>query len=726
MKNIKNYAHCIAVSLCIFLAGCSQNSPKTEYNTWKIYRGDEGSNAYSTLAQINKDNVKHLDLAWTYQTGDHKSGTSIQCNPIVVDGVLYGTTPTLKVFALDASTGKEIWKFNPFYPEEGVGGKNRGLTYWEDGDDKRLFYTVLHQLKAINATTGEPIKDFGQDGNVDLLDGLDTEFDRKKASMKNTSPGIIYDNLIILGSSVTESYGALPGHIRAYDVISGELKWVFHTIPHPGEYGYDTWPKDYYKTGGGANAWAGFSLDQKRGILYAPLGSPTYDFYGKDRHGKGLFGNSLVALNASTGEYIWHFQVSHHDLWDYDLPAPPNLVTVQHNGKPVDAVAQITKQGFIFLLDRETGTPLFDVEERPVAQSGMEGEATWPTQPFPVKPPPLVRQYFDESLVTDISPEARANVLEQISGYTFGDIYLPPTVEGIVQLPGFRGGGEWSGAAFDPESAKLYIGLNDMPHMVQLVEDTQGLESPGEFDNLIAEGEQVYSQVCAACHGEDRRGSITYPSLVGVKERVPLADAKTLLISGRGMMPSFQALAESKRRAVLAYLYQLSNEQALEQLPLTEPTPEETADKDTVRRYKLKAYKQLRDQNGYPGIKPPWGSLCAVNLNTGEIDWKVTLGEYEELTRQGIPPTGTQLFGGGVVTAGGLVFIGASRDEKFRAFDKETGQVLWEYQLPAGGYATPSTYQIDGMQYVVIAAGGGGMQGTKSGDYYMAFKLPAK
>ncbi len=722
MKNKRIIFLLFGLLLSFLLISCQQSSTD-EYTSWKVYRGDKGSNAYSKLSQINRENVKELEVAWTYRTGDSKSGTSIQCNPIIVGEFLYATSPALKVFCLYAATGYKIWEYDPFSLGEGIGGKNRGLTYWENGEDKRLFYNVLNELKAINASTGEPILDFGNNGAVDLLDGLDREFDRETASIKNTSPGIIYNDLIILGSAVNESYGALPGHIRAYDVRSGELKWTFHTIPHPGEFGYDTWPKDFYKTGGGVNAWSGLSLDDKRGIVFAPLGSPTHDFYGKDRKGKGLFGNSLLALNAATGEYIWHFQVSHHDLWDYDVPAPPNLITVQHNGEDKDAVAQITKQGFIFLLDRETGEPLFEVEERPVVQSQMEGESTWPTQPFPVKPPALVRQHFDESLVTDVSPASRENILQQIEGYTFGDIYLPPSEEGTIQLPGFRGGGEWSGGAYDPESGLMYLGVNDMPHMVQLIEDSPKMEGIGEFDDLKAEGEQVYRQVCTACHGEDRKGNISYPSLVDVKDRVPLTDASTLLKSGRGMMPSFQVLEEKKRRAVLAYLYDLSNEETLALLPLTEKVKKLIISKDTVKRYKLKAYKQLRDQDGYPGIKPPWGNLCAVNLNTGEIEWKVPLGEYEELTKLGIPPTGTQLFGGGVVTAGGVIFIGASRDSKFRAIDKDTGKTLWEYQLPFGGYATPATYESNGVQYVVIAAGGGGMQGTESGDYYIAFRL---
>ncbi len=385
----------------------------------------------------------------------------------------------------------------------------------------------------------------------------------------------------------------------------------------------------------------------------------------------------------------------------------------------------MTKQGFIFLLNRETGEPLFDIEELPVPKSTMKGESSWPTQPFPVKPSPLSRQYFDQSMVSNISTESHQHIMDQIKGYSFGSIYMPPSEVGTIQLPGTRGGAEWSGGAFDPESGIIYIPVNDIPNMVQLVEDSSLIEAIGEFDNLALKGEKVYAKNCVACHGTDRKGSITFPSLEHIKDSIKLMDANELLKTGRGMMPSFKELPESKRRAILAYLYDLDNEKIIDLLPLKESKIDSNRiEKDPFKRYKLKAYKQMRDQDGYPGIKPPWGNLCAVNLNSGEIVWKVPLGEYKELTKKGVPTTGTQLFGGGVVTAGGLIFIGASRDEKFRAIDKKTGNVLWEFQLPAGAYATPSTYAINGEQYVVIAAGGGGLQGTRSGDYYYAFKLP--
>jgi quinoprotein glucose dehydrogenase len=329
-------------------------------------------------------------------------------------------------------------------------------------------------------------------------------------------------------------------------------------------------------------------------------------------------------------------------------------------------------------------------------------------------------------LVTDITPESRENILEQIEGYTLGGIYTPPSISGTIQLPGFRGGAEWSGGAFDPVSGIIYVGVNDMPNLVQLTEhQPENRPDLSDFENMQDFGNRVYQSNCAACHGTDLKGSISYPSLISVKDSIPLTDLKMLLKTGRGMMPSFSALPEPERQAVLAYLYELETDEAIKVIPLVETYSAHKLNPDNTQKYKLKAYKQLRDHLGYPGIKPPWGNLCAVNLNTGAIKWKVPLGEYRELSEMGIPPTGTQLFGGGIVTAGGLVFIGASRDEKFRAFDKDTGEILWEFQLPAGGYATPATYQVEGEQFVVIAAGGGGFQGTKTGDYYLAFKLAA-
>lgn len=711
----------LSMAMLCFIAGCKP-SGKEENNSWEMYRGDDGTNAYSGLDQINTTNVSKLKVAWMYETGDKSDYFSMECNPIIIHNVLYGISPKLKIFALDAKSGKQIWIFDPFAKEGKGGGLNRGLTYWKGGDDERIITFAGNKMIELNANTGKQIQSFGDSGYVDLNknlrshEGLDLHED-----VTNTSPAVVYNDLIITGSSVGEDYESSPGHIRAYDVRTGKMKWIFHTVPQPGELGYDTWPKDAYKTAGGCNAWAGLSLDRKRGILFAATGAPSFDFHGGERIGKNLFSNCIIAIDAATGKYIWHYQVSHHDLWDYDLPSPPNLITVKRDNKTIDAVAQITKQGFIFILNRETGAPLFPVEEKKVAASKMPGEQSWPTQPFPSKPLPLCRQKFDESIITDLSPEAHEYILQEAKKYEWGDIYLPPSISGTIEMPGFRGGAEWSGACVDMKTGIMYVGINDIPNLVQLVERKEN--STGEFNNINMPqaGKVLYTRNCSACHGADLKGNGQFPPLLQIAQRLKPDAAKNVIEKGRGMMPSFSKLKQEEKNAILSYLYGTNNNTKFPNKTIN--TDDATADKTKVR-YGLKGYLQLVDQNGYPGVKPPWGTLNAVDLNTGDILWKKPLGEYKELAAKGITNTGTQLFGGGIVTAGGLIFIGASRDEKFRAIDKNTGKTLWEYQLPAGGYATPATYEVDGKQYVVIAAGGGGRQRTKAGDYYIAFALP--
>ena len=712
-----------AVVVLYFLASCQQKS-STEFTLWKVYRGDEGSNAYSQLDQINIENVKQLKVAWIYRTGDSSQYNNLECNPIIINNILYGISPRLRTFAVNAKTGKEIWIFNPFEKNSNNSGVGRGLMHWKSGDEERIYMFAGNKLIALDAKTGQQIMNFGDSGYVDLTKGLRGNPDgiEHVEDVGNTSPGVIYKDLIISGSAVSENYGSSPGHIRAYDVRTGKMKWIFHTIPHPGEPGYDTWPKDAYKMVGGCNAWSGLSLDSKRGIVFAATGAPAFDFHGGERFGQNLFGNSVLAIDAATGKLIWHFQVSHHDLWDYDLPSPPNLITVKRDDKPVDAVAQITKQGLIFLFERETGAPIFPIEEKPVATSVMEGEESWPTQPFPVKPLPLCRQAFDESTITNISPEAHDYVLNVIKNYAWGNIYFPPSMKGIVQLPGFRGGGEGSGACVDKETGIMYIGINDIANIVHLVERKD--ETPEELAAMpLAEaGKILFERNCAACHGNDLRGNRSFPPLFNIETRLKPRDLKGILQMPRGMMPSFNALPEQDKDAIAAFLFKLKDKTVYR--PKSKSANPEAINKPGMKRYALKGYMQLKDQNGYFGTKPPWGTLNAVNLNTGELVWKIPLGEYPELAAKGLHNTGTQLFGGGIVTAGGLIFIGASQDEKFRAFDKNTGKVLWEYQLPSGGYATPASYEVDGKQYVVIAAGGGGRQMTKAGDYYIAFALP--
>ena len=707
------------VSVILFSQNACRQKEREKYTSWEVYRGDDGSNAYSAIDQINTKNVQQLKVAWTHQTGDKSDYFSLECSPVIVNNILYGISPKLKTFALDAATGKQLWIFDPFSENSKDGGFNRGLTYWKEGKEERIIMFVDNKMIALDAQTGKQIMDFGENGYVDLNKNLRAPVTYPE-DVKNTSPAVIYQNLIITGSAVGEEYESSPGHIRAYDVRTGKMKWIFHTIPQPGERGYDTWPKNAYKTAGGCNAWSGLSIDRKRGIVFAATGAASFDFHGGERPGKNLYSNCVIAIDAKTGKHIWHYQISHHDLWDYDLPSPPNLVTVKKDNKTIDAVAQITKQGFIFLFDRETGVPLFPVEERPVAVSKIPGEQSWPTQPFPLKPLPLNRQKFDSSVITDISPEAHEYVLQEAKKYEWGDIYLPPSVEGNIQIPGFRGGAEWSGACVDRETGIMYVGINDIPNIVQLIERKENIA--GEFSNMNMQqaGKILYTRNCSACHGADLKGNGQFPPLLQIEQRLKPDEAKNVIEKGRGLMASFNRLPAEQKNAIISYLYNTNGGRKF----VAKQRDSVIEGSDNRVRYGLKGYMQLLDQNGYPGTKPPWGTLNAVDLNTGNMLWKKPLGEYPALVKKGITNTGTQLFGGGIVTAGGLIFIGASQDEKFRAIDKTTGKTLWEYQLPAGGYATPATYEVDGKQYVVIAAGGGGRQRTKAGDYYIAFALP--
>jgi len=679
---------------------------------WRTHGGDPGHKQSSALDQINRENVKKLRVAWTYHTGDPVADnrTQIQCHPIIVGSVLYGTSPKIKVFALDAATGRELWVFDPF----GAGaaqtslGVNRGVTYWEDGDDQRILVTAGQRLFALDAKTGKPVPTFGVGGSVSLLEGLDR--DVSGLYVLSNTPGAVYKDLLILGTRVSEGPGAsAPGHIRAYDVRTGKIRWIFHTIPQPGEFGYDTWPKDAWTRIGGANAWSGISVDERRGLVFLPTGSAAFDFWGGNRQGANLFANCVLVLEAATGKRVWHYQLVHHDLWDRDLPAAPVLVTVKRDGKDVDAVAQITKSAQVFLFDRATGAPLFPIEERPVPPSDLKGEAAWPTQPVPLKPEAFARQALTEADLTDRTPAAHAAVLARLRAVRTGRPFIPPSAQGTVIFPGFDGGGEWGGPAFDASSGLLYVNANEMPWILTMVEIDRAKESSD-----AAHGRVVYQQNCVACHGLEGKGDPQgqYPPVAGIDKKLTREAVGSLIATGKGVMPSFGMLTERQRAQLVAYLFG--------------DKPKATAGEDPpdlTIPYTHTGYNRFLDPDGYPAVKPPWGTLNAIDLNKGEIVWKKVLGELPELTKQGLPPTGTENYGGPIVTAGGLLFIGATKDEKFRAFDKTTGALLWETSLPAGGYATPSTYSVGGKQYVVIAAGGGKM-GTKSGDAYVAFALP--
>lgn len=695
------------------------------YAEWRMYGGSAANIKYSGLKQIDTSNVSQLKVAWIYNTGDADTVThsQMQCNPIIVDGVLYGTSPNLKLIAVDAVTGKEKWVFNPHDSvhnprwHEPTVNINRGVTYWADGEDRRVLFSVGAIVYAVNAVTGKLIPSFGTEGGFDLHNELDRD-DVSDLYIAPTSPGMIYKDLFIIGGRVNEAQHAAPGHIRAFDVRTGKRKWIFHTIPHPGQFGFDTWKDTLaYKYIGGANNWSGFSLDEKRGILFVPTGSASFDFYGGKRKGNGLFSNSLVALEAATGKYIWHFQFIHHDVWDRDVPAPPALITIKRDGKDVDAVAQTTKQGFVFVLERGTGKPLFPVEEKPVpSESPLLGEELSPTQPIPVLPAPYARQSFTESDINDIVPDSSyQDIKRRLSGYSTGNMFNPPSKEGTVIFPGFDGGAEWGGPAFDPATGILYVNSNEMPWVLTMV-DAKNKHSSEE--NYAVAGKRLYLSNCMNCHGPERKGAGNFPSLIGVEKKYNALQFDTLLQTGRRMMPGFKQLTAQEREAIATFVLEQKNNESKKFIPEHKPI------NDYLNLpYWFTGYNKFETKEGYPAVKPPWGTLNAINLNTGEFEWKIPLGEFKELKEKGIPTTGSENYGGPVVTAGGLVFIAATRDGKIRAFNKRNGNMLWEYELPFPGFATPSVYFADGKQYLVIACGGGKMN-TTSGDAYVAFVLP--
>jgi quinoprotein glucose dehydrogenase len=699
-RNGTRFLALIAVSLLLVVHVADSQQPEVSapaaQRDWPAYGGGPEDARYSPLKQINRGNVRSLQVAWTYDTGETGG---LQTSPIIVDGVLYGITPMQKIFALDAATGKELWKFGSGFED---GQPNRGLSYWADGDDKRIFVGITNFVYALDARTGKPIFQFGENGCIDLRKDLGRDFQHQ--SLTATSPGIVYKDLIILGMREPETLPAPPGDIRAYDVRSGALRWSFHTIPHPGEYGYDTWPKDAWTYSGGANNWAGMALDVKRGIVYVPTGSAASDFYGSDRVGDDLFANSLIALNAETGHRIWHFQSVKHDLWDRDFPAPPVLLTVKRGGRTIDAIAETTKSGYVYLFDRSNGKSLFSIEYRKYPPSTVPGEQAARTQPLPTKPSPFARQHLTEDLLTNRTPEAHQAALEQFRKFRNLGQFVPLGVgQQTVVFPGFDGGAEWGGPAVDPETGVLYVNANDVVFSGALARNT-GKESNGRT---------VYLNQCAVCHRDDQSGSPPeFPPLVALIQRRSQAYVENVIRHGKGRMPAFSGLSDDQVSALLEYFYGGGKST-------------ETSTSQPVPQYHFTGYVKFVDPDGYPAVAPPWGTLSAIDLNTGEYLWHIPFGEYPELAAKGMKNTGTENYGGPIVTAGGLVFIGATNfDKKFHAFDKETGKLLWETELPFAGNATPATYEINGRQYVAIAASGGKALNLPSRGVYVAFALP--
>ena len=796
--------NCVVLSLALLFTTAATARAQSGAD-WTVYNGGKDGDHYSHLKQIDRANVSRLKVAWTYDTGEQGG---IQTNPLIVGRTLYSFTPSLQVVALDAATGKLDWKFNPGTGANGTGGlgfsqPSRGLSWWSDGKEDRLFAGILSYLFCLDPKTGQPIASFGENGRIDLRKGLGKPYEQQSVAL--TTPGIVYKDTIIVGGREPETHPAPPGDIRAFDVRSGALRWVFHTIPHPGEPGYETWPTGAWRTAGSANNWAGMTLDETRGILFVPTGSAVMDFYGGDRVGDDLYADSLLALDANTGKLIWHFQGVHHDIWDRDFSSPPALFTVERDGKIVEAMAQTSKQGWLYLFDRLTGKPLSPITERPYPPSTVPGEVASKTQPLPDSPEPFARQRLTADMLTTRTPEAHAWAVKAFSEFRSDGQFVPFSVgKQTVVFPGFDGGGEWGGPAVDPERDILYVNANEMAW-------TGGLVPAGGGSS----GERAFREQCAICHGVDRAGQPpSIPSLVDVAQRLTDDKIASNIHNGNGRMPSFPNLDDQQVKELIAYLHTPSSAAATKEMPsdATQPapsaneevaagaavykrrcgmchgdnrqgngasfpmliglgsrmtaaqvtdlihkgkgrmpgqaalqgadldgllkflgvgdttTPAASAPNDAAKgpeEYIFTGYRRFLDPDGYPAIQPPWGTLNAIDLKTGKYLWKINLGEYPELAAQGMEDTGTENYGGPIVTAGGVLFIGATiHDRKFRAFDTATGKLLWETTLPYAGVATPATYMVEGKQYVVIGASGARDPKTPQGGAYVAFTLP--
>lgn len=794
LNDLRFFARAVSLLTLSFTPFCSAQTR----SDWPVYNGGLDGDHYSKLTQINRDNVHLLRQAWTYDTGEKGA---IQTNPLIVGTTLYAYTPKTEVIALDAATGKLKWKF-----DSGIvaGQPARGVTYWNDGQHGRIYAGVMNFLYCLDADTGNLITSFGENGHIDLRKGLAIEgvkTDFSALSIALTTPGVIYKDMIIVGGRMPEAHPSPPGYIQAFDLRTGALRWVFHTIPLPGEPGYETWPKDAYKTAGAVNNWTGMALDAEHGIIYAPTGSAVMDFYGGDRLGNNLYANTLLALDANTGKRLWHFQGVHHDIWDRDFPSPPALFSLEKNGKHIDAIAQTTKQGYLYLFNRITGEPLFPIHEHPYPPSAIPGEVTSPTQPKPDAPEPYARQQLSEDTLTTRTPEAHDWALKTFRTFRNGGQFYPFAVgQQTIIFPGFDGGAEWGGPAIDPIKGIIYINATEMAWTGGLLPSKAG--SPGELvyqsqcamchgvdragappafpslididkrlaaDKIIASihqgkgrmpsfpniegqrldalvtylkaagaaappkelqavpaaedaakpasdpaGAKVYSEQCAACHGDHLEGVAPSPPLVGIGARMNTAQTTDIVQKGKNQMPAMDVKG-ADLEALLRFL------QVAPTVKSQESNPEEWSNK-----YIFTGYRKFLDPDGYPAVSTPWGTLNAIDLKTGKYLWKVPFGEYPALVKQRIKGTGSENYGGPVVTASGVLFIGATvYDHKLRAFDTSTGKLLWETELPFAGVATPSTYIVGGRQYVVIAASNSRTPSDPQGGVYVAYALPS-
>lgn len=655
--------------------------PKAEdFRRWDRSLGGPTSNRFSALTQIDKINVAKLEVAWTYNSGDGKA--NVQCNPIIVDGVMFAPTAGWNIVALDAATGKERWRFTP----EKLGKRledqpaRRGLLYWP-GDAQapaRVIFGAGNWIYALDPKSGKVIESFGKGGRTEIPTGA-------------TTVGAVHQQVLVIAGYAGDVFG--------YDVRSGAKLWTFKTKPDAGEYGHETWSQIEQ----GANCWGGIALDESRGIAFIGLGSPKPNFFGMGHLGDNLFSNCVLALDAQTGQRLWHFQELRHDIWDWDIPAPPNLVTVERHGVKVDAVAQVTKLGNTLLLDRVTGQPLYDFKLSRVATKALPGDIAAPYQPTPELPQPFARQaYTLDDQPTD--PDARAVVSAVVQRANLGPF---PNVEEArpTLMFNIHGGAEWTGASAD-NRGRLFVTSNEIPWFITCFRDDD--PAPAQPPTT---GEQVYQTTCAGCHGPDRRGIGHAPPLRGVRHRLKDAEIREQLKNGRGSMPPMAFLTEEQIKPLLDFV-------------LCRDRPIPPLDPKAPVKWTFGGWNRLVDAEGYPGTKPPWGTLNCIDLNTGQLAWQVPFGEYAELTARGVATTGQENFGGCMVTAGGLVFASGTRDKKIRAFDADTGAELWSHQLPLHGTAPPASYEIDGRQFLVLPVTGGGKLGGPAGDAWMAFALP--
>lgn len=733
--NIKSHILKLALVFLLFATSCGPDKKEVSekarlkaiaenphFKNWTHYLGDPHRTHYSVLDQIDTSNVPLLKLAWRYDSGIPEEGknTQIQTNPLILGNILYGVSPTNTLFAIRADNGDPLWEFRPANSDATGLGLSRGLishTSEKDGQS-RIIYASGYKLYALDSETGTLLTNFGDGGGIDLRQGLGR--DPEKVPIVMTTPGVVYKDLLILGHRTSESPGAAPGHIRAFNIYTGKMEWIFHTIPQPGEFGYDTWPPEAYKSTGGANNWAGMALDEERGMVFVPTGSAAFDWYGGDRIGDNLFANSLLALDATTGTRIWHFQMVHHDVWDRDLPAPPNLLEVARDGERIPAVAQITKSGHVFVFNRLTGEPLFPIEEKEYPPTSLEGDTTAKTQPLPLKPAPFARQWLHEddlyapdqpAFVDDFIDNSQniqpPTVREKLAQVTSGGQFVPPDTRGTILYPGADGGGEWGGAALDPRTGVLYVNGNEMAWIVRMA------EAGSKDGKPLSKGEILTKIHCTRCHGGELQGLGDIPELQNVKARLSLSHIRQVISKGQGAMPGMPNLSNTEINQISQFLSGVAQETQAE---------EHRANTTPLMKYAMVGFGRFKDNRGYPVMKPPWGTLNAIDLNTGNYLWKVPLGHEETLNDPAYPESGTENYGGPVITAGGVLFIAATKDEKFRAFNMKTGEKIWETKLPAGGYATPATYEVNGKQYVVIACGGGKM-GTPPGVAYLAFAL---